>query len=436
MQLGYFSRLKTDSERWVEKGIIDKGVAEEIQAEAQSQKRGYSFANILVMLGLVCLAFAAMTFVAANWDVMPRYVRVLLLISAMWAAYGGAIVANNNDSPILADFLAMLGSAVFGATIMLVGQIYHMQGNTKDAVLLWAGGTFLAAVLLRSSASLWLAIGLFTLWFGLGVKVFFGAGTEFNPLYLLFWAACAGVAYWLRARRSAHLLMFGILFWVGVTALSFTLKDETFTYFLSLYAVLYVCIALAIVSLEKWKLLHEFEAPFISYMVMCIIGITAFWIAFFSFDYRFRVEVMEASSNLSSHVPMMICLVLALGIFAFGWMQKLNSKYDLVFCAIWIAASIFATSFLSYRIPFVSEAVALGLSIWFIRMGERQDIAAVTRLGYLAFTMIMVLIYFRTVGSLIGTAGFYLVSGLLLVLGAILVPRIFKALRKNKEVSA
>ncbi|MFK5977329.1 MAG: DUF2157 domain-containing protein [Rhizobiaceae bacterium] len=436
MQLGYVSRLKNDSGRWVEKGIIDKDAAEEILAEVQSQKRGYSFASIIIMLGLVCLAFAAMTFVAANWDVMPRYVRVLLLISAMWAAYGGAVFANSSDSPVLADFLAMLGSAVFGATIMLVGQIYHMQGNAKDAVLLWAGGAFLAAIILRSSASLWLAIGLFTLWFALDLNIFFEVGREINFLYLLFWVACAGAAYWLKARRSAHLLMLGILFWMTITAMDLAVRDKTLTYFLVMYAAFYVFIALAIVSLEKWKVLHEFEASFISYMVMSIIGMTAFWVAASSFDGRFIIEVKTASVYLNSHVPMAVCLAIALGILAFGWNQKLNSKYDLAFCAIWIAASMYATSYLGFQIPFISEAVALGLSIWFISMGERQDIASVTRLGYLAFTMIMVLIYFRTVGSLIGTAGFYLVSGVLLVLGAIFVPRVFKALRKDKEASA
>ena len=78
------------------------------------------------------------------------------------------------------------------------------------------------------------------------------------------------------------------------------------------------------------------------------------------------------------------------------------------------------------QIPFDTEFYALALSIWFIRMGWRQDIATVTRLGYFAFALTMLLIYFRTAGTLLGTTGFYLTAGLLLVLGAIFFPRLLR----------
>ena len=39
------------------------------------------------------------------------------------------------------------GIAVFGASIMLIAQMYHMEGNPPDAVLMWALGALLAAVL-------------------------------------------------------------------------------------------------------------------------------------------------------------------------------------------------------------------------------------------------------------------------------------------------
>ena len=38
------------------------------------------------------------------------------------------------------------GIAVFGASIMLIAQMYHMEGNPPDAVLTWALGALLAAV--------------------------------------------------------------------------------------------------------------------------------------------------------------------------------------------------------------------------------------------------------------------------------------------------
>ena len=36
--------------------------------------------------------------------------------------------------------MLLIGGAVFGASIMLIAQTYHISGNPADAVLLWAAG--------------------------------------------------------------------------------------------------------------------------------------------------------------------------------------------------------------------------------------------------------------------------------------------------------
>ena len=222
--------------------------------------------------------------------------------------------------------------------------------------------------------------------------------------------------------------------WLGVTVLIYTERHDTIAYFLALYASLFVLIGLAILSLEKWQILRKFEAPFIAYLVMSAIGFTAIWVGASSFDKAFfdKLQTLDAID----YAPMFVCLIIALGIFAYAQSKKLNSVYDVGFCALWIAASLFATSKYGVQIPFIGETISLGLTIWFIRMGERQDIPSVIRLGYLAFGLVMLLIYFRTVGSLLDTTAFYLISGVLLVLGAIFVPRIFKLIRSDKEVTS
>ena len=66
----------------------------------------------------------------------------------------------------LAEGAVLLGASVYGAAIMLVAQMYHMQGEASGAVLLWAAGTVIAAIVLRSTPALILAIILFALWHG------------------------------------------------------------------------------------------------------------------------------------------------------------------------------------------------------------------------------------------------------------------------------
>ena len=76
---------------------------------------------------------------------------------------------------------------------------------------------------------------------------------------------------------------------------------------------------------------------------------------------------------------------------------------------------------------------ARNCSIWMIRMGGRQEITAATRLGYVLFTGLMLVIYFRTAGTILGTAGFYLLTGLVMVLGSIFLPRLFAAISARKD---
>ncbi len=432
MQFGYHTRLERETQRWIEKGIIDPVTAVSILNESRSQKRGYSFSSIVIMLGVVCLCFAAMTFVAANWDEMAKIMRVALLLSGMAAAYLAAIVSDKRGSPIISDAFVLLGCGIFGAAIMLVGQMYHLQGKAEDAVLLWAGGSLLAAILLRASTALWLAIALFTLWMGWSYTEHSRfTDVQINYLYLLFWVVCAAVAWWLRSRMSAHLLIIGLIVWLAFTVAILTERHDTPAYLFGLYALLFVVIALAITSNEQGRWLRGAEATIINYMVLCIVGMTALWVAVVSADLTDKtLPNLFANSHL---VPMIIMLVAALAILVNATTRKLPSVYDITFCAVWIAVALFALSSVGLRIPFLGEAFALAISIWLIRMGNRQDIATVTRLGYLAFAMVMLLLYFRTASTLLGTTGFYLTAGILMVLGAIFLPKLFRSRQEEKE---
>ena len=434
MQFGYHTRLKRDSERWVEKGLISSGTADEILADAHAQKSGYSFSSVVIILGVISLCFAAMTFVAANWDEMPKIARVAILLVGMGIAYLAAIMANAKAMPIISDAFVLLGCGVFGASIMLVGQMYHLQGRAEDAVLLWAVGSLLAAFVLRASTALWLAVALFTLWMSFEYwDTFKFAKAQINILYLAFWLVCAALAWWLRSRLSAHLLMMGLVGWIFITAIILTERHDTPIYLFGLYALWFVIIASMITSNEMGPWLRGAEATAIRYLSLVIVGMTAVWAVAISPDIFTRKSL---DIFLDVHLwPMAVLLAVALAILVNAMKRKSAHVYDIAFCSIWIAAAILGLSSIGLRIPFFGEAYSLGISIWLIRMGARQDIPAVTRLGYVGFAMIMLLIYFRTAGTLLGTTGFYLTAGILMVLGAIFLPKLFRSKSANQEAA-
>jgi len=166
---------------------------------------------------------------------------------------------------------------------------------------------------------------------------------------------------------------------------------------------------------------------------LVIVGMTAVWAVSISPN-LFTRRSLEIISDV--HLwPMMVLLAVVLVILVNAMRRKSAQVYDIAFCAVWIAVAIVGLSSIGLRIPFFGEAFSLALSIWFIRMGARQDIPAVTRLGYVAFAMIMLLLYFRTAGTLLGTTGFYLTAGILMVLGAIFLPRLFRSKPTNQEAA-
>ena len=424
MLFRYHDRLEGDARRWVEKGLVDEATAERLLDESRSQTRGYSFTSIVVLLGVVCLCFAAMTFVAANWEDMPKLVRVGLIMTGLWAAYAMAVAARVKGHPAIANSFVVLGCGLFGAGIMLIGQMYHLQGRPVDAVLMWAAGSIAAAFLLRSAAALWLSIVLITLWFylsdlqtwELGVKT-----AEVNYAYLGLWGLCAGLALWLRSRLSAHLLAIGMIIWLFVTVAILRERHDTLSYVFALYGAFFVVIAAALASLDRGGLLHGFEPAVVAYAIICIGLMTAVWII--GEDEILRERSPYWSSSL---VAMGLMILPALVLLGAAVTQGWRSTYDIAFCAIWIAVALFTVSSIGIEVPYLADAYALALSVWVIRMGLRQGMNTVTRLGYAAFAGVMLIIYFRTTGTLLGTSGFYLTAGLLMVLGALFLPRLMQ----------
>src|SRR5688572_10623365 len=189
----YRAKVERDLTHWQASGWVSQAGAAAIREELAARKSPVGAAGVLAILGAVLFGFAAMSFVAANWNDMSKLARLLLLLAALWAFYGGAAWLFARQLPGFAHAAVLGGIAVYGASIMLIAQMYHMEGNPPDAVLVWALGALLAAVLLRSNAALAAAFVLVAVW--TVMERSYNATAHW--LFLLPWAASAAVAAWL-----------------------------------------------------------------------------------------------------------------------------------------------------------------------------------------------------------------------------------------------
>ncbi len=205
--------LAKEIDGWVRDGIITEPQGEEIAGrygidyrDPSRHSLGY---HLVLILGYLFVGLAVITLVAANWEQVPRALRMGGLISLTLAINGVGLfhfVKGRSSTAVGAFFL---GGLCYGASIMLIAQIYHLGEHFPDGIFWWALGVLPVAILLESRLLMLLAFTLGTIWFWVE------AGMNYYPAsYPLFLAALGWLAL---LRRQSNLLFmllcFGVALW-------------------------------------------------------------------------------------------------------------------------------------------------------------------------------------------------------------------------------
>lgn len=213
-------RMLKDIRRWQDQGWISDDGAAAITRDLHASANPFGTAGALAILGAVLIGFAAMSFVAANWQDMPRLVRLGLLFAGLLASYGAAGALATRNMEKFANAATLIGVGIFGASIMLIAQMFHIEGNPPDAVLMWGAGALLAGAALTSTAALGATMPLTLLWAGWQQSLQSGVFWWFLPVWLII----TGVYIWHRWRPGLNLsaialmlftICLGYLPWIG-----------------------------------------------------------------------------------------------------------------------------------------------------------------------------------------------------------------------------
>src|SRR5262245_33931394 len=197
----YRTKLERDLKRWQAAGWVSPAAAGSIRNDLDQRSSHFTAGPVLAVWGAVLFGFAVMSFVAAHWTGMSKLARLALLLATLCACYGGAAYLLQRQLNAFAQAAVLGGIAVFGGSIMLIAQMYHMEGNPPDAVLTWALGALLATVLVRSGPALAATFVLLVVW----TCWERGLSNAAHWTFLLAWTVTAAVAAWLRWRPGLHL---------------------------------------------------------------------------------------------------------------------------------------------------------------------------------------------------------------------------------------
>ncbi len=147
--------LAKEAREWVEDDLINETQAEQICQRYnadyhQASNRSFGY-NVLVTLGYLFIGLAVITILGANWDDIPRAVRMsgLIIITALTHVFAIKKLTSHNEQTATGLFL--LANIFYGASIILIAQLYHLGEHMPDGVFWWALGCLPIGILLSNT---------------------------------------------------------------------------------------------------------------------------------------------------------------------------------------------------------------------------------------------------------------------------------------------
>lgn len=159
--------LQKNLDRWVAAGVLDAETAGRIRAFEDSRGSGERLrwpVMLAVALGGVLLCAGILLFIAAHWDEMTpasRFALVLLMVAAFPVA--GAFTSERFRA--LSTTFHAVGTVCLGAGIFLAAQIFNLEENWTNGILLWAAGALIGWLLLKKWPHAALLAVLMPVWF-------------------------------------------------------------------------------------------------------------------------------------------------------------------------------------------------------------------------------------------------------------------------------
>jgi len=426
----YQRRVASDLKRWHENGWVSDAGAAAILEAVGVPRPALGLAGVVAILGALLLGFGVLAFVAANWEGMPRALRLVVCIATLGASYLAAAALARRSLPRLADAALVLAGLVFGAAIALVGQTYHLAGEFGDALLLWAAGCLAAALLTRSPAVTVLALAGACYWTWFATIELDSVPHWAGVLPILVGGAAAVRD---RSRLATIAFALALAFWIGLSLFAiafdggwsvggtFALAAAIALFFWSLGA------ALASGAGGRRLILmgEEFAWPSLAGLLVSVGALQAVvlfgetpdggaWVSIGAACVAAATALAFLASRRDRHVsPLQAVAVGAIG------------------TAVIAFALVHGEDGMTSRL--VAAALVLAAALWVVGLGHTGRDQVGKKTGLAAFALELLYIYTVTVGTMIDTAVALLVGGGLFVGLAFLMVKTDRWLKRWAE---
>ena len=382
----------------------------------------------------VLLAAGILSFVAANWDSMSRMARLAWVMAGLWGAGLLATWLRERAGPLYAEGMFLLTALAFGGAMALVAQIFHISGEPAQFLLVWSIGALALSALMGSQAAgiagLLLALGWsLTVTGETGVRVLdlialtrrYGRapGMAWHWPFLLPLAVATLLAMLHRWRWLAQVVVFSLLAWATTSLAALVLHGLVPVE--GIFRILPFIGLLAV--LKGLWLAHDTRAE------LRMFAIPLIWQgALFAWSFSMLVatgdlakqllhsvfpgDLPREAAGLWPHVALAALVLLGLAALLrkrANWWEALP---PLIF-GLWQWGLPYWPELLVSK--WVAAGLSLMLAVWLMALGLEHERKQLWRMGMVLFGLAVFWLYGVTIGSLLGTAGFFLGAGLLLL---------------------
>ena len=435
----FLRRLQKELPSWVEHGWLAPQHQQPILDHLASQAGGVRRAPVaLAVLGVLLFGTGVILFFAANWDGMAKLTKLVILFGGMWSAYAaaGVLLSRAEDSmPRFAQVALLLGVILFGANIMLIAQIYHIDAHYPNGVLTWALGALALAYLVRpGQAVAVVGLALVTLWSGMET-IDFG---RFHLPFLVVWALFLPVICVRTWKFAAAAALLSLIVWGVLTYFRGFGKGELL-YLTQVFLLAGLGLFLLGAVMEKVKTLAPFSLTVERYAVigalLSFYGLTPRGIYFMGSSLSENLALRRgdvASEVWTGATLLAIIVVVGLAVFH---QRRIGTEQNLAVMRSGQALLFLITLLLlaNLFVPLWPDAVAVvhicfnvlyfaGV-VWVIYAGYRAGDPFRVNAGFVFFAVGVLTLYFNTFWTLTNRSFFFMAGGLLLLGGGYLIER-------------
>ena len=366
--------LLREIDQWVRSGLLQPEQGQSLLEDHDRRHTGFSLSSVLAVLAAILLGGAVVALVAANWEAIARPVRVAMIFLFIIGGLSAAAFAVRRNAHWIAEAALVFTILCFGAGLALVAQMYHLSGDEAAFMLSWTFGALVVAMLYSSAM----------------------------------------------ASISAGLLGLGYLF-AQSTGLGIFSSAETFE--MSGYGVV-LAVALA-VALAAWRSRSIVAGHLCAVMLICWLV----WILNGATDANpgYAIAVLGAIAFAAgSLMPQLFDGVIS--------KHGIVSAYGTVLLlgGLGLVQIDLDTVGLAGEMAFAALILVASVVVLVVAGGDNRMIR---RVAYFAFTCETVYVVGETLGSLLGSAGFLFIGGLVLALMAFAMMKIEKRFKKSEALS-